>query len=754
MLFFNRFLQVSKLCLALMVLILPLSTMAQEEKEINAHDWPREIETAGGKIVIYQPQPETFKGDKMEARAAVSVTPKGKDAPIFGAIWFSTRVATDFTERIVTLLDVQVSAVKFPSGEEADIQKLSRLLETEIPKWDLVISLDQLLTSLEMVDMEKEMVAKFNNSSPEIIFVDHPAVLVTIDGEPKLKGVENSKLQYVVNTPFFIAKDGRWYYLFGGGNWYKSNDVEGEWQNIEKPSKDVTRLFEQSQVEEAPPDTVETGEATIPEIIVKTASAELIMTDGDPKYTPIEGTQLLYLSNTESDVIMDISTQTYYVLLAGRWYRSNSMLDGKWAFIANDKLPEDFPNIPAKSDMSDVLPSIAGTQEAKEAVLENHIPQTAAIDRKEAKLTVGYDGEPKFIPIEGTEMHYAVNTDKSVLKIATRYYCCDNAVWFVGISPKGPWEVCTQVPKEVQTIPPESPVYNVKYVYIYDSTPDVVYVGYTPGYLYSYIYHGCVVYGTGWYYRPWYGYYYYPRPVTWGFGVHYNPWTGWGFSFGVSYGWLNIGFGTWRRPHYGWWGPAGWRYGYRHGYHRGYRHGYHAGSRAGFRAGNKYAHRQQNINNVYRNRSTGVKTTVDRSRRPQARPATRDRSQAKNNVLVDRNGSVHRKTDAGWQQREKGRWQDVDRDVAKKSKPDRAQSVDRSRPSRDKVQQPQKQQRPSQQPAYDRSQRNRDLDRNSYNRSRGQQRTHDFQSQRRSYQRQPSQRPSRSGGGRGGGRRR
>ena len=160
MLFFNRFLQVSKLCLALMVLISPLSTMAQEEKEINAYDWPREIETAGGKIVIYQPQPETFKGDKMEARAAVSVTPKGKDTPVFGAVWFSTRVDTDFTERVVTLLDVQVSAVKFPTGEEADIEKLSRLLETEIPKWDLVISLDQLLASLEMVDMEKEMAAR------------------------------------------------------------------------------------------------------------------------------------------------------------------------------------------------------------------------------------------------------------------------------------------------------------------------------------------------------------------------------------------------------------------------------------------------------------------------------------------------------------------------------------------------------------------------------------------------------------------
>ena len=64
------------------------------------------------------------------------------------------------------------------------------------------------------------------------------------------------------------------------------------------------------------------------------------------------------------------------------------------------------------------------------------------------------------------------------------------------------------------------------------------YVGYTPGYIYSYPYHGTIVYGTGYYYRPWYRRYYYPRPVTYGYGVHYNPYTGWGFSVGVSYGWV------------------------------------------------------------------------------------------------------------------------------------------------------------------------------------------------------------------------
>ncbi len=69
-----------------------------------------------------------------------------------------------------------------------------------------------------------------------------------------------------------------------------------------------------------------------------------------------------------------------------------------------------------------------------------------------------------------------------------------------------------------------------------------------PGYTSSYIYHGVPVYGTGWYYRPWWGsYHYYPRYPTWGFNVRYNPWYGW--SFGLSYSTgrftFSIGYGGW-----------------------------------------------------------------------------------------------------------------------------------------------------------------------------------------------------------------
>ena len=47
---------------------------------------------------------------------------------------------------------------------------------------------------------------------------------------------------------------------------------------------------------------------------------------------------------------------------------------------------------------------------AREAVIANSIPQTATIERDNAKLTVDYVGAPQFAPIPETSLQYATNT--------------------------------------------------------------------------------------------------------------------------------------------------------------------------------------------------------------------------------------------------------------------------------------------------------------------------------------------------------
>jgi len=75
--------------------------------------------------------------------------------------------------------------------------------------------------------------------------------------------------------------------------------------------------------------------------------------------------------------------------------------------------------------------SIPGTEQAKEAVIANQIPQTATVQRSQTKLTVSYDGAPQLSPIVGTSMEYAINTSSEVIHAAGRYYAVNNGIWFV-----------------------------------------------------------------------------------------------------------------------------------------------------------------------------------------------------------------------------------------------------------------------------------------------------------------------------------
>ncbi len=628
-----------QILLLFLAALLACTNLSAQKKE-DAFDWPKEI-LARDKTVItlYQPQLESFEGNILDGRMAITIKPV-KGEMLFGAVWFEATMSTDTEKRIVTLEEMNIMRSHFPDiMDEAKVEQLARMLETEVEAWNLDMSYDRLAASLQEVDNLKQLSDQLKNDPPRIYFRTTPTVLLLIDGEPKYRKEDKAGLEYVVNTTFFIVRDlkTKKHYVKGGDFWYMSDELLSGWRHVSKVPSNVQQFAEANLVKDEDEGAEKPVVTEAPGIIIDTKPAELIVVDGEIDYKPVKGTDLLYVDNTESDIIMDIASQQHYVLIGGRWFYSKSLKDGDWKFREPDDLPKSFAKIPENSDLTTVRASVPGTPEAQTALLEQSIPQTATIDRKTATVEVKYDGDPEFERIEGTSVSYALNTDKSVLRIDGKYYCVDNAVWFVSNSPKGPWTVSDVRPDEVDDLPPETPVYNVKYTYIYDSTPEVVYVGYLPGYTYSYIYNGVVVYGTGYYYRPWYGYYYYPRPVTFGFGVHWNPWTGWGFSFGMSWGWMSWGFHPYR---YGYWGACGYRHGYRHGY----MHGYYQGRRDAYRRGGYPSTREASRRNVYNRRSDGVASTRDRTRNVNNRTRPTNK---KNNLYTDRDGNVYKRDRQG-----------------------------------------------------------------------------------------------------------
>ncbi|WP_297097598.1 hypothetical protein [uncultured Draconibacterium sp.] len=613
--------------------------------------WPREIEASGNVITLYQPQLESLNGNMLDGRMAVSIKTKSDDM-IFGALWFNATLLTDMEARTADLVKVEIPMIKFPDVEdESKLEQLKQLVIDDMEALDVKMSIDRILADLEDEENLELLNDQLNNNPPEIYYRSEPSVLVIIDGDPIMKTVEKSSLEYVLNTPFLILKRKSDYYLKGGDYWFTASDVLSKnWKQTKSVPKDVKKAADKMMDKEEEPEVE--GNDAIPEIIVSSVPAELISSDGKLEYETIKGTSLLFVKNSENDIIMDINSQHHFVLLNGRWFSSKTLADGDWTFVEPDDLPEDFAKIPEDESIATVRASVPGTPEAKEAKYEQQMPQTAVVDRKTASVTVEYDGDPKFEKIEDSEVEYAINTASTVLRIKAKYYCVDDGIWFESTKATGPWIVSDSRPAEVDEIPPSAPVYNVKYVYIYDSTPDVVYVGYTPGYCHSYWYNGSVFYGTGYYYRPWYGSYYYPRPWTFGFGVHYNPYTGWGFNVGFSYGWFHMNY---YGGGYGYWGPAGYRHGYRHGYHHGYHHGYRDGYLRGYAGG--YANGRYNSRNIYNRRDRGIRSTRDVRNRdmPNRRDNVSSRPSSRpNNVYTDRDGNIMRRDNNGnWQQENK-----------------------------------------------------------------------------------------------------
>src|SRR5580698_8761017 len=530
--------------------------------------WPQTITASDGTVIkIYEPQPESFQGDVLKARSAISILENGQSDPTFGTFWEIARVQTDRDNRQVNIESVKVPNLKLPGDLDANkISYLKTTLETEIPRLSINLSLDNLLSSLDQNAEEKKLSKDLNNTPPKIYYANKPSLLITIDGEPKIQHNNNWNVDVVVNSPFTIVKynDGN-YYLYGAKHWYMAPSATGPYSytdNVPPAFGQIETAVNNANTDPGYTDSATAQNNVISDIVVSTTPAELVQTNGQASWEPVQGTNLLYVSNSQNDIFLDQGTNQYYVLLSGRWYKSPNV-QGPWQFVAANSLPADFAKIPEGSPKDNVLASVAGTDAAREAVMDAQIPQTAKVDRNTASATVNYNGDPQFAPLQGTDMQYATNTGSSVIQENGVYYSVDNGVWFQAPGPNGPWTVATERPTDVDQIPPTSPDYNLKYVYVYDVTPDYVYMGYTPGYLNAYIYGPTVVYGTGFYYNPWFNGFYYPRPWSWGFGFGYNPYVGWSIGFGYGFGWFHMGwgagyrgyggFGGWRG---GWWGPA------------------------------------------------------------------------------------------------------------------------------------------------------------------------------------------------------
>jgi hypothetical protein len=549
-------------CVLLTILISAVITTAQTKPADEG--WPRRFAVGANSVAIYQPQIEEWSGNSLSARAALAITETQGKQQIYGVLWFSARAEIDKVNRLVTLSDFKVNKLSLPMAPDK-AAAFEAALQTRADKQVNVIALDRLLADMAInhATMNNEAY-EVKNDPPQVLFSTRPALLVLIDGAPVFRPFTATNVERIINTRVLILRAESKLYLRLMDGWLESQNLNGPWTIASQIPADLKQALDAAtasqQVDLLDSSKRSLAEAikqnAVPTIYVSTQPAELLQTQGDPQAASIEGTNLIYVTNTDNDIFVHTPSQDHYILLSGRWFKAQTML-GPWQYVSSEKLPADFARIPVTHAKAAVLVSVPGTPQAKEALIANAIPQTATITRSAAALNVNFDGTPQFKPIESTTLMYAVNTSTPVIKVDARsYYAVQNGVWFVANSTAGPWTVATSVPVVVYTIPISSPLHYVTYVKVYGSTPQVVYVGYTPGYYGTVVTSSSVVvYGTGWYYPAYAGAYWYGWPYTYGYGAAFT-WgvaTGWGLAYGYGYGWW--GAATYYGA-YGWGGVA------------------------------------------------------------------------------------------------------------------------------------------------------------------------------------------------------
>src|SRR5262249_12153283 len=338
----------------------------------------------------------------LDFRFAFTLTPPAGKQFVGVALLHGTTIV-DSGNDMVTVSPLTIRNINFPSLDPASAAQMDQLVRAFVPP-SVNISLRRLIASVPKKGTTTSFV-QLCNDPPAIFVSNRPAILLFVDGQPQYSVIPNTKLEFVVNTawPLFLDRKNSEYYLLVNKQWIAASALEGPWTPTNKLPREMDKVPSDTRwaaLKSVIPAPKSTG-APVPTVFFSLVPADVVLFDGAPRYAPISGTQLTYVVNTTSNVFLYGPTEQFYYLTAGRWFSATS-LRGPWTY-ATPFLPADFRHIPPTSLAARVLPSVPGTEEAKDAVLLARIPTTVVVNPTTVakQVDVTYFGQPEFAPIQG-----------------------------------------------------------------------------------------------------------------------------------------------------------------------------------------------------------------------------------------------------------------------------------------------------------------------------------------------------------------
>ncbi|MGB0715068.1 MAG: hypothetical protein ACPGXK_04265 [Phycisphaerae bacterium] len=172
-----------------------------------------------------------------------------------------------------------------------------------------------------------------------------------------------------------------------------------------------------------------------PPIFYSDIPAILVTFLGEARFQPISGTNLMFATNTNWDLLMETGSSRYYLLVEDGWLSSSDVMKGPWN--PSTKLPDDLSKLPDDENWEEIKKHIPGRTISL-------LPQVFVSDRP-AELLIT-DGKPQLSPIEQLPLMYVANTESDLFfhTQESNYYLLVAGRWFRAKEVSGPWSNATQ----------------------------------------------------------------------------------------------------------------------------------------------------------------------------------------------------------------------------------------------------------------------------------------------------------------------
>jgi len=200
---------ISTLLMLLVMLLGATGPLAAAEVP-NDPGWPRVTKKKNQELTIYQPQVDSWQDYKtIHIRFAIAVKDgKTKDAT-FGVAEVEAETVVDQAARVVAILPKN-RELRFANTTEAEAAALRAVVDSLCPFGQaMTVSLDRILAAVDPAQQRQQPTVDLNLDPPRIFASRKPAILVLVQGEPRLQPVDANKkdLMFVANTNWDILYD-------------------------------------------------------------------------------------------------------------------------------------------------------------------------------------------------------------------------------------------------------------------------------------------------------------------------------------------------------------------------------------------------------------------------------------------------------------------------------------------------------------------------------------------------------------------